>query len=462
MADSYKMSETPSSYNDGYEATPEPTLPRQDVVSSSSTTLVSSDKENRSSLSEGEQSKSRKPLGQNHLRPDQQNKRKRTSELESHLEHDRSRRRMVEVDSDSERDDKDFGNYDPDQPIEERRDLRGGYRDLSKSVNHNRAEYLAPESTGLKDTINAANNLTERVKQTSDATIDARLLVTTADLSYKKIAALTSGNSAQGLDLEVFLSKCRTYMRAVPDDDASAPSHTQRRRHKQDEDEDQDDEMLNWAYLGRHACLPYVSRPAVPGFLHGPLSLENRAKRVVVRKNALKISSLKESRPEVISASEVRKDENANLSSLCTKIARRMEAVSRDCLVKAQQAGLDDMPKDEKQKVYDRLGIAENGGLAFFKFVVNPKSFGQTVENMFYVSFLIKEGKVGISFDRGLPYLDITSPRSGRGGDNAKHQAVLSIDYATWREMIEIFDIKESTIEHRQEEHYLEGRTGWF
>ena len=50
--------------------------------------------------------------------------------------------------------------------------------------------------------------------------------------------------------------------------------------------------------------------------------------------------------------------------------------------------------------------IGETGGPHLFDFVINPFSFAQTVENIFYISFLIKEGKFGVQDDDdGLPTL---------------------------------------------------------
>lgn len=42
---------------------------------------------------------------------------------------------------------------------------------------------------------------------------------------------------------------------------------------------------------------------------------------------------------------------------------------------------------------------AGENGVPYLQFIINPNSFAQTVENMFYFSFLVKEGKAAIEID---------------------------------------------------------------
>jgi hypothetical protein len=43
-------------------------------------------------------------------------------------------------------------------------------------------------------------------------------------------------------------------------------------------------------------------------------------------------------------------------------------------------------------------------GVNFYEWIINPGSFSESVENLFYTSFLVREGKLAIEFDtEGIP-----------------------------------------------------------
>lgn len=325
------------------------------------------------------------------------------------------RRRTVEPTEDS--DDSEDNIYDPDQPLEERRKVQQGFRDLLRDVTENNEEYLQGDSRGLYDTIRKAEALSKKVRQTTEATIDSRLLVTTTDLSYRKTLRLTQGSLSQGIDVDEFVSKCITYMRhggGISDDNAQELSSTQRQRRRTsrvgegDGDDDaigDEGDMMNWSHLGRFACLPYSRRPALPGLLLGPLSVEKKARKITKRTAPFRPNALTETRPEVLNVEDLTKKEN-DLTVICGKILQELQNLQADTQERVAELIEDDMDDEEKTRIMHQHGLRSTGGIDLMRFVVNPKSFGQTVENMFYLSFLIRDGRVEIDFDEhDLPAL---------------------------------------------------------
>lgn len=316
------------------------------------------------------------------------------------------RRRTVEPPDESGEDEEDI--YDPDQPVEERRKVQKGLRDLLRDVTENTEEYMQSDSHGLHETILKADELSKKLRQTTEATIDSRLLVSTTDLSYRKTLRLTQGSLSHGIDVDEFVSKCITYMRqgrGIMDDEAPELSSTQRQRRaprgrQADEEDDVGDEgdMMNWPHLGRFACMPYSRRPALPGFLLGPLSVEKKARKITKRSAPFRPNNLTETRPEVLNVEDMAKREN-DLTATCGKILQQLHQIQAETQATVAEMIDDDMDDDEKTKIMHQHGLRNTGGIDLMRFVVNPKSFGQTVENMFYVSFLIRDGRVEIDYD---------------------------------------------------------------
>ncbi|WKX89140.1 hypothetical protein Q1695_008637 [Nippostrongylus brasiliensis] len=94
----------------------------------------------------------------------------------------------------------------------------------------------------------------------------------------------------------------------------------------------------------------------------------------------------------------------------------------------------------------------ENTYVDFFSFVIDRHDFAKTVENMFYVSFLVKDGRVRLSLgDDGLPVLLRVSgeERQRLHVDDRSaavtNQAIISFTYKMWEDMVKAMDLQSVT-----------------
>ncbi|KAK4561673.1 hypothetical protein LTR86_004352 [Recurvomyces mirabilis] len=378
---------------------------------------------------------------------------------------------------DDEEEDEEFTKYfDPNQDPEVRRQLKKKARDLERDFQENREELLRGATEGLRKTVNRANNLFQKVKQTTEATLDSRLLVNVVDLAYKKTTQLAFGDTSTGIDVDEFLSKCITYMRnggpANREEDGAASGSRRQpgRRHAESDDEDDDagGEVLDWEVLGRTACFPYNTRPPVPSFLLGPLSVEKKQRTQTQRRARLqKDTAGREARPEALTREDLQQSDENGLTAICTRIRKHLAKHQNEAERGLTNDGYDPEDEERSRALLKKHRLASNGCVPLFDYVLNPRSFGQSVENLFYISFLIKEGSVGVDQDdTGMPTLVISNPTSlqeQRTKKTTRRQAVFSIDYGTWQQLIEAFDIREPMIPHRQDEQQAQvGERGWY
>ena len=89
-----------------------------------------------------------------------------------------------------------------------------------------------------------------------------------------------------------------------------------------------------------------------------------------------------------------------------------------------------------------------------YEFILNPESFSQSVENLFFVSFLVKDGKIMLDLDEdGLPVLSL--PRKDQQGNFTQKatngQVIIDLEYETWKQLCSLLDLREPNIPSR---HY--------
>lgn len=272
------------------------------------------------------------------------------------------------------------------------------------------------------------------------------------------------------MDLDQFVSKCIYFMKSGGyrhgEDDAPAIGVAE-------DEEDDTGDGLNWALFGRRACFPSNKRPPTASFLLGPLSVQKKVRTTQRRATQRRAPVGPATRPQEVKEGDITQSENSNLTHLVkgimSKLAKHIETAADAASEELEAIPEDERTDEDYSAAFARHRVAQTpddeAAVHLFDFAINPTDFGQTVENLFYISFLVREGNARIvKDDDGLPLLTPAAPRGvseQRDQGAQKHQAVFSIDYPTWKMFIDAYSIRDPLIPHREQEEDT-GGAQWY
>ncbi|KAK7055600.1 Non-structural maintenance of chromosomes element 4 [Favolaschia claudopus] len=290
--------------------------------------------------------------------------------------------------------------YDPDQDPEEIREIRRAYYELH--------EILADsgQHKKLEAHLQCADQIFDKVKRTQEALLDSSFFSKTVDLETRRARDLKFGTGI--FDVNDFVLRLVAFMGGYkPPEDVSSD----------DSDIEESDLPLDWRKIG-HRVLAKSRRVPAAAFMLGPISIEQKKRAPNKRRARLEKDPNDERRPQEIREVDIARAENETTKNV--------------------QAML--MKLDEVERIN------------MFYLVINPQSFAQSVENVFYLSFLIREAKVAFEVeDSGEPVVFATEPPSDDEREKGvrSRQLIFDFDMATWKRAIEVFKIEQSFIPTR-------------
>ncbi|KAJ3534926.1 hypothetical protein NMY22_g6711 [Coprinellus aureogranulatus] len=296
--------------------------------------------------------------------------------------------------------------FDPDQDPEVKRELRQNYRALTRQIKEQQANLSEYSAKDVLDQVKRADKLFDNVKQTQEATLDSHFLLLASNVGAAKAQAMKSGTGT--FDVDDFVTKLVSYMggrKRLNEEDLE----------KHMDGEDNVDMALDWSKIGRKAMAKSRRVPAM-GFMLGPLSLEQKKRPHVQRQKAEK-NNEEAKAPQQLKEEDIQRSENETTKNVA-EIRKLLE---------------------------------ETGEVNLFEFIINPNDFAQSVENIFYLSFLIRDGIVALDIKEGEPVIygcDAPSDQDYQDGLR-KNQIVFEFDMATWKRAIEVFNITKSMIPQR-------------
>jgi len=233
--------------------------------------------------------------------------------------------------------------------------------------------------------------------------------------------------------------------------------------------------QFNWAGLGFQVGVCFSSLPSNCSFLYGPLDAEytpKERKKAERKKKSLEVEeelqNLEETRPENMNQGKKKEGDGNELSAveqhihtITHTLKQRSKAELKNAKelvgpyltqLKQEEGIRDEKTLAKKQKIF----IKEARKVDAVNCLFNPKSFTQTVENIFHFSFTIKEGKSEIKTrgakeaeEYGLEPGPVVVRQENEANTPAPKQAIVALNMKDWKDMCAAYSVEESDIPHR-------------
>ncbi|KAF3339865.1 non-structural maintenance of chromosomes element 4 A-like isoform X1 [Carex littledalei] len=283
------------------------------------------------------------------------------------------------------------------QPMADRRQLRSRYLAMKNLINDEKDDMVKADSTKFQNIITEVESLHQFVQNPREQVADAEALL---DIASTFLTSVRS-QSSEGI---------------TPSDFVTALLNKFGQTNNPLNDEIESPVTLNWTDLGYSVSHVFMAGSGCCT-MNGPMNTEVKQRKVVNQKR--RASRPNESTcPEELGGreEEAKTDTDKNMLAIF-EILRRKKSVRLENLV------------------------------------LNRNSFAQTVENIFALSFLVKDGRVEILANKSGHQL--VSPRNAPAasavatGEVSYRHFVFRLDFKDWKQMKEMVELGEELMPHR-------------
>ncbi|KAI5073132.1 hypothetical protein GOP47_0011145 [Adiantum capillus-veneris] len=279
--------------------------------------------------------------------------------------------------------------------VSERRVLRSHYRCLKASIAEGKEQLLSGDSNKFDEIVRRADDLYTLVHRPREQIADAEALLDITEAFLNSVKESRRGNAVKASDLVSAI--IQNFRQPANLDDSEII-------------------FLDWAAIGSEATCIFHDAPGLQTML-GPMDSEPKKRKAAAARRRERGPATETARPETVGDEE-------DKQSQTDKNIRTMFNVLRRC---------------------------GEGGCELEQLVLSRDSFSHTVENIFSLSFLVKDGRAQITIQDGkqfvaFRYAPTAAERAGRPQGVEEQQQVVNtqfvfrFDFKDWilmKEMVE-------------------------